>query len=241
MSNADRIRAKFALAHGKAAVEHDCPPLESVLAWHEKTLDAGKATAIQTHVAQCEHCFALWSGLVALAPAEAEVPVAAPRRRWWQFGVPALALGAVAISFWIGIFNQPALPAYSMEIRGGLEMRGGDTTPALILRDDTLLRVVVAPARAVDESMAAVAFAKSSATLTPLPVTMTVSDKGVASLEAVVGSDLRVGTGVERLVFVVGREGKLPSEAVLMQALGDQFEVARADWQAFSVELSDTP
>lgn len=239
MSNADRIRAKFALAHGKTPVGDQCPPLEQIVAWHEKTLDAADATVMQSHVAHCDLCFALWSGMLALEPDPVAAASAAPvsRRRWWQFALPGAAVGAMALTLWLGFLGADPLPAYSLDVRGGMEMRGGDAAPLVVLSEDSLLQIVVAPASRVDEPIEAAGFFQGTGDLQPLPVDVTVSAKGVASVEALVGTDLIVAPGTTRLIFVVGRPGELPSAEALTDTLGAKSSVAGKGWQAFAVDV----
>ncbi len=150
-----------------------------------------------------------------------------------------MALSVVAISLWIGLLGNDPLPAYSLDVRGGMELRGGEAEPILKLGDNTLLQILLAPASAVSEQIEAQAYGQSAAGLVPLTVTMDVTDKGVASLRAVVGSDIIIAPDTRRLLIVVGREGALPGGNELLNALGERSQLIQDDWQAFSIDVDD--
>ncbi|MFK8015885.1 MAG: hypothetical protein AB8G17_10655 [Gammaproteobacteria bacterium] len=241
MNNPDRLRAKFALALGRKKAETTCPPLENIVAWHENALSASDAQATQSHVANCRHCFALWDGLVELEPADAPATVTPARKvRWWHFAAPAMALGVVAMTLWVGILGSDPLPAYALDVQGGLDVRGGSDA-SLILEDQTLLRILITPASAVDEPIEAAAYALTPDGLSALGVNLVVTAQGVASLEAVIGQDVAVADDTQRLLIVVGRRGQLPSGDSVLEALSDQTRITRDDWQAFSVHVKPQP
>src|SRR5262245_48110777 len=43
-----------------------CPPLADIASWQEQRLDPARAAMIESHVSQCDRCFALWRELAAL-------------------------------------------------------------------------------------------------------------------------------------------------------------------------------
>src|SRR5262245_24399063 len=167
----DRAYALAALAL-TGARRDACPPLEDLQRWHEQSLDATQARAMQDHVAACERCFELWRGLVALGESD---PRHRPREssalaRLWapvatlmrSRALLAGAAASVATLALIGVYlatvpfgrHAPPLPGYELELQGRALFRGAVEPPLeapVEFEAGTRFELVLRPERAVSE------------------------------------------------------------------------------------------
>lgn len=247
MSKAERARARFALAFDRKVPAGPCPSPEDILCWHEKALDAARADAVRRHVAHCDSCFVLWSGLVDVGPMPVEQQATAAAPRWWQRwrvgpALPGLVAAVAAVALWLGTLDSDPLPGYNIQLRGGMDVRGTAAAAGpLTLIDETLLEIVLTPAIAVDGTIAMRLYAQAGDLIEPVDAKVQITDKGVASIEGLVGTDIVVPPATDRLLVAVGRAGKLPPGVALARELGDRTSVSTSDWQGWSIVVTINP
>ncbi len=238
-----RIRAKLALAFGQKPPEATCPEPEDIVAWREGALASAEAARVKAHVAHCEACFVLWTGLLAVERAEKTAPAAPPARsawwRSWRWVVPAVAMGVVAVALSPMLFGpgpDGMLPAYTFSAQGGLEARGaGDD--ALILTEGSALQIVLAPETASAEAVELAVYAEVGGVLSGLTVPFSVSEKGVVVVDAIVGEDFDVPVGTRALWVVLARPGRRPQVDALEGVPPSGEPLAGDAWRAWRIEI----
>lgn len=130
------------------------------------------------------------------------------RSRW--LGAAALA-AAIALLLW----PRPApLPDYELQVLGaGRATRAADDDPAdvPVLIAGRPLSLRLQPQTATTD-VTARAYLRRGDELRPLSAaTLTVDEAGVLALDGILGADLRLSSGVHRLVLAAARPGALPS------------------------------
>ena len=243
MTLLQRIGARLALALGQKPDDGTCPPPEDVVAWQEGALASAEAARVKAHVAHCETCFAMWTGLLAVGQAEDTAPAASSARsRWWRswrWVMPALAMGVVAVALiptLLGPAPDGAFPAYTISAQAGLEVRGaGDE--ALTLSDGSALEIVLAPETASDETVDVFVYAEVGGALSTLEVPYSVTDKGVVVVDAIVGEELVVPDGTRALWVVLARSGSQPGVDSLADSVASDEPVTGDGWRAWRIEV----
>jgi len=56
----EELEVQLALALSGTLSAGECPSMEDIIAWQDGLEDKQKSVGIESHVANCEHCFALW-------------------------------------------------------------------------------------------------------------------------------------------------------------------------------------
>lgn len=122
------VEALLALAITRRAPSGACPTLEEIAEWHEGTLVPVRRESVVHHLAHCDACFAVFTGLLDSADLRAPASTAGatpaadtPSRRqpWFRrllpgFGNGGLAAGfalAVLVAILVPILQQPTLEA----------------------------------------------------------------------------------------------------------------------------------
>lgn len=106
------LRRTLAAAGGGASGPH--VDAELAAAWLERRLDTAAALSVETHLAGCADCQALFAALARIAPEETAAPGALG---WWRrvrtgWLVPATVAAAAALAIWVAVPRQrTATPA----------------------------------------------------------------------------------------------------------------------------------
>lgn len=244
MTLLDRIRVKLALALGPGRVDGECPSPEDIVAWQEKTLAPREANHVKMHVARCGECAALWTGFVSVTLSaeqtdEKQAPVRRPFWRGWFLGLPALALGILGVTLLPSLMSPgPSLPGYSLSAQGGMVARGGEDQP-IVLSDGSALEIVLRPDVASDLDVRATVFVERDGRVDPWPAPVEVTDKGVIVIDVVVGADVDVPSGAQRLWVVTSLPGVSIDPDDLRTADGQA--LSRPGWRAWPVPVSTEP
>lgn len=115
--NADRDRDRLldeALKHQLGArrdipASSECLDAETMAAWMDGGLDAEGMAMAETHAAGCARCQAMLGAMGRTAPVP---PVTAtPVARLWRWWFAPLAATAAAVTLWMVVPQQPAMPA----------------------------------------------------------------------------------------------------------------------------------
>jgi len=69
----EQVDILLALALGKDPVTGDCPSMEQIAAWHDGRLTASLGAEVESHVARCQHCYVIWSGMLDAIAVDSEV------------------------------------------------------------------------------------------------------------------------------------------------------------------------
>ena len=95
------LRTTLQAAAARASTSDECVDAETIAAWTDRTLPAGSAARVETHLSQCARCQALLAALVRSTPA----PVASPSlwQRWRLQWVVPIAAAASALALWIAV------------------------------------------------------------------------------------------------------------------------------------------
>ncbi|MEO1574388.1 MAG: zf-HC2 domain-containing protein [Pseudomonadota bacterium] len=240
MTLLDRIRAKLALALDRGRADGECPSPEDIVAWQEKALTPREAQHVQAHVARCGDCAALWTGLLSVtmsdeAPQEAQAPKRRAFWRGWFLGVPALALGILGVTLLPSLMNPgPTLPGYTLSAQGGMTARGGDDQP-IVLSDGSALEIVLSPDVASDLVVYTEVFAERDGRIEPWPAPVEGTDKGVIVVDVVIGVDVDIPRGAQRLWVVTSLPGVSVDPLVLRAADGQP--VSRPGWRAWPIPV----
>ena len=240
----ERLRVRLALAIGQRPLEGPCPEPEDIVAWHERALPGAEARRIRAHVAHCETCYALWTGLLSLDAKPQVVPEPSPHR--WRRGgwlaLPVLALGVIGVALLPFLLPSTgsSLPDYTLSVQGGLTVRGG-ASEAISLADGSALEIVLAPDTAWSAPVQIAVFAETDV-LTPLDVPSVTTDKGVVIVDAIVGEDIKPPVDTRAIWVVLAREGQLPDFGALRLSEIDAATTTGRGWRAWRVEVdSPTP
>lgn len=243
MTLLDRLRAKLALAIDRDRIDGDCPSPEDIVAWHENALPAHEARRVKAHLARCSECAAQWTGLVSVMMEDDAMQATTPERRpfWrgWSLGLPALALGILGVALLPSLLDPgPALPGYTLSAQGGMTARGGDDEP-IVLSEGSALEIVLSPDVASDLEVDATLYAEIGERLEAWPAPVEVTDKGVIVVDAVVGIDVDMPSGAERLWLVTS----LPDATFDPEALrrGDGQPVSGRGWRAWPIPVQVAP
>lgn len=258
-----RSRAMFALGVGERQPHGSCPAPEAILAWHEQTLSATEADKVETHVAHCDSCFAIWTGLMRLnEEAQSEVApdaatettpadnfVARLRRSMANTGGKrtfALAASLVLAGFLgLALLNYGSrtnpFPVYELDARGELSYRGGENTTTLTVNAGSLLRLVLTPETAPDEPVEMRVYTIAGDVAQEIRSDAQVSDDGVAWIEGVVGTDIVLPSGTTGMLVVIGRPGLLPAATQIHEIVSDvsgaSSPLQTEDWTAWKLQM----
>jgi hypothetical protein len=252
---ADRALALSALAL-TGERRDTCPPLADIAAWHEQRLDHARAAAIESHVSQCDRCFALWRELVALRASDSrresapDSPVARLLASLGAFVRNRAALSAVAASVAaiavVGIYltlggpgtQAPPLPGYELSLQGRALFRGAAPAEGPVeFSSGTRFELVLRPASAVSTEVAARLWVHQDGTTRELSAAPTVAARGVIVIDGRIGSDWQLPAGDSDLYVVVGRPDAMPDVSILTQRLQSEHRVDTADWVAWRVPV----
>jgi hypothetical protein len=236
----------------------DCPDLERLVAWHERRLDAQQAKTVQTHVAACDRCFALWGELRALA---AEDPRTAPARHrdrqgWWQtlltgsgyrgqLGAVGAAVALVAV---VGLYLSvqtpgslgPPLPGYDLTLQGQSAFRGTEPTASperVAFANGTRFELLLRPETTIPEQIDARVWWIGQDGPRALPVEPSVANRGLLLIDGEVGTDWVLPPGDAELLVVVGRTGSLPDARALLRRLDTARRLDTDDWDAWRIGI----
>jgi len=249
----------LALALANDAPSGPCPDAQDILAWHEEMLSGEKATQVEAHVARCEHCHTLWTGLlrtdppaeVALAPAgwwrRLLAVVARPRMPAMLAGSLAagLALVAVVNLTFLGGPATPPVPGYELMIQGRAITRGVDTQDPdapVALRNGNRFSVILRPDTTLNEAVEARALIVEDGVPRDLGAPPPrIMDNGVIVFEGRVGDDVILPAGASTLILVGGRAEALPDPSDLVQRLDSENRLTTHDWVAWRIEIQLEP
>jgi hypothetical protein len=162
---------------------------------------------------------------------------AGPARRLPWLALAASVLAAVGLSVTL-VSRDPsvALPGYSLEFRGGAQVRSGSDAAPLQTGDQ--LDVVLRPDVATDQPLDLTVYRQQGDTLLPIDVNVRWSSDGAARVTALLDASLGIAPGTQHWLFVVANDGEGPSQRALV-ALQDE---AHGDsWHAFRVSFELVP
>jgi len=234
-----------------------CPTLLDFAAWQEQRLDPIRAATIESHVSQCDACFAIWRELTALRasdPRREPAPVTLSARLLAALGsamrnraaLSAVAASVAAIAM-VGVYltlggpgtHAPPLPGYELNLQGRALFRGAAAPEEgpVEFSSGTRFELVLRPASAVSTEVAARVWVNQGGTARELPASPSVAARGVIVIDGRIGSDWRLPTGDSDLYVVVGREDALPDASVLRQRLQAERRVDTDDWVAWRVPV----
>ena len=66
-NKAERAEVLLALALEHREAEEQCASMEELAAWHQKKLSSSRHQEILSHLADCDHCYGLWSEMAELS------------------------------------------------------------------------------------------------------------------------------------------------------------------------------
>lgn len=158
------------------------------------------------------------------------------RARFWT-GWSAAAAAAAALFFFLRNPASPPLPAYSMEVSGGISAMRGEQDEVEVFAPGDRCKVVLRPDRSIAqaEPLAAHSLLAQAGDLHRLETTREKLDRGGAvMMEVLIDQDVQPGDWT--LLAVVGRQGKLPEPAELQRFSGHG-QVRQRDWVAVSKEI----
>lgn len=150
------------------------------------------------------------------------VPFSRPAAHW-RWPLAALAAGILLVLAWPRREFDP-LPAFGLSLEGGRAVsRAATTTPATEPSEEEVPRLanggrlvlLLRPATAIREPLAARTFLGTGTALRPLAAEPTISATGSVRVELTVGRELPDTAGRQQLAVLVGRRGKLPDTATL--------------------------
>lgn len=163
---------------------------------------------------------------------------AAPRTRpapWLALAASVLAAVGLTVTL---VSRDPAtaLPGYSLEFRGGAQVRSGDAVAPLQMGDR--LDVVLRPDVTTQLPLAVTVYRQQDSALAPVDVDVRWSDEGAARVTATLDTTLGIAPGPQSWLFVVAHEGDAPTPRALRRLDDD----ARGEgWQAFRVSFELVP
>jgi len=68
----EQVDVLLVLALSQESATGDCPSMEQIVAWHEHRLIGRPGAEVESHVARCQHCYGIWSGLLDAAGVDNE-------------------------------------------------------------------------------------------------------------------------------------------------------------------------
>jgi hypothetical protein len=160
-------------------------------------------------------------------------------------GLAAIALLLILRS----LISLPALPQYAAKLSSGDQYLRGTTGAARhqqipLFTPGSRLRLDLTPSRAVAGPVEARAFVEHDGRLSPWAPQphLEIAESGAVSLSGIVGEDIRLPPGVQRVLLVAGRPGKMP-EIDELQAELRAGRLHHADWQAGEawLRIADAP
>lgn len=244
--DADVARALLALAQSERPPGGPCPAPATIAQWQDGVLAETQAAALLAHVAHCQRCLNLWSGLLETLGVVDE-PVAVPvqqRRPSWR--TPALVAATLAVVAVAGMLlryvpgGAPGLPAYSLSLADRMGQRGGAEPADAVFQfgpGDTF-QLNLRAATAVTDALEVRAYVDPGSG--PLPLVAPparIATSGGAQIAGTVGTDVQLPGGSSTLVVVIGRQGRLPDVTDIMATLKATGHVTERNWSAWALVL----
>jgi len=237
-----------------AQQQSTCPDAETIAAWHEGTLRAEDAAAMERHVADCPRCRTLMAAFIQTTPV---APALESFWRRWHLGwaVP-LATAATAAALWIAPPNTPQLQLSSRAASPVSVDATAPATPPPALSPATAAAEPSAPTSA--ESLQA----SGAAATSQLRKSLSENESNLARLaDERAAADAAPSTRIEAdkreratitaapRAFAAAREAAAPAEIVAPGGVarwrivsGQQIEwspAARNEWGPATIEAPD--
>ncbi len=182
------------------------------------------------------------------------------RRRWLVLPLAATLTMALSALVYRSIYEPPSPtvpglpPQYTLRVEGAVqEQRGvgqaeqtaGVNGGAVRLAPGNRLQVVLTPERAVSTAVVARAFlaAVEGGWQVVDPAYLAVSKSGAVRLDAIIGQELSVATGVSPLLIVLGTPTTLPAAETAARASREDGTGVGDDWRAYwiTLEIGEPP
>lgn len=245
----DSAIALTALADPGAPLTSPCPSTEQIAAWHDEALPDNEALMVKEHVARCDQCFDLWSGMLDALKAPATVTeIARPQPPAWRRPLLALAatLFGIALLLPLLIERAPAtLPAYQVRVNQSATLRGDEPAPAarvITLAPGDRFQMLFLPTIDVSGDVQAAAFVQRDGRWEPLEAPPVIDQSlGVLEINGTVGTTVRFPHARNDLMVAVGRAGHLPDSATLERELGANYSNTTPGWTAWRFTVVITP
>lgn len=250
---AEQAETLLAVALTAAPPSGECPSDEAISAWHEGKLQNAEGEHVQHHVANCDRCYVLWTGLLAADDLEADAApdtsgfpakLATWLRSMMAMPSPALAAGVVAVIAGGLILNllqtemQP-IPGYELTLDGVTRVtRGpGDNTDSVAIFDQgNRFSLRLTPETAVADTLDARLYIVKDGSMQQLATPgIRLSDKGVLQIEGIVGDDIHLPLGDAELLVVIGYKRHVPDPDTIRSGLAQQKAVKFEGWSGWSI------
>lgn len=246
----DAAVALAALSEPGAPLTERCPTLEQISAWHETALPRNEAEFVKIHVARCDQCFDLWSGILEALDDESNarhnvVPLKTRRLRR-----PFLALAATVLSIAILIpllLNRAPndLPAYQVRVNQSATLRGEQAEPTartISLASGDQFELLFVPATTVTGSVNARASLRQGDGWQLLDAPPLIDQaRGVLEISGKVGTTITFPRAHNELLVAVGRSEHLPDAESIDRTMGSRANMTTPLWTAWRLTVVVTP
>jgi hypothetical protein len=237
----DAATALSALAEPGEPLTSPCPTMEEIAAWHDGALADDDASRVKAHVARCDTCFDLWSGMLeALGEPAATSNVVSLKPAPWRRPLLALAASFLCIALLLPVLTNRApadLPAYQLQVSQSATLRGDEPAPTarvITLAPGDRFEMLFLPASEVAGKIEATALVERNDRWEALVAPPVIDQSlGVLEITGTVGTTVTFPQARNELIVAVGRAGQLPDAATLVQALSSEFTTSTPTWTAW--------
>lgn len=253
---ADKADSLMALAMSAETAPGPHPTAEQIAAWHESALDAAEASQTERHVAHCDQCYAVWSGLLVLdsnAVITHDNPIERVRQwlsRWLGNRATLQGLAAMMVIAFVGTALSTLLefgasmPGYNLSLEGNTQFYRSNTQApvpgaAAEFESGNQFRLILTPDSAVREPVAAKLFLLHDAAIPvdlPTPQAQ-ITSKGAIRIDGEVGTSVTLPPGKAELYVVIAFSDDFPDEQQVFEALAGNDTASHKQWRAWRIPI----